>query len=61
MGSRRLAEGGVVIAVEGSGRAADDLAAALASDAGLHPSRRLRTIPIGVDAAGLAAALEGGA
>jgi hypothetical protein len=56
----RLAAGGRVVAVEGSGRAADELAAALAADAGLRASGRLRTIPIGVDAAGLAAALEGG-
>jgi hypothetical protein len=50
----RLAAGHLVVAVEGSGRAADELAA----DEGLRASSRLRVIPLTVDAAGLAAALE---
>jgi SLOG in TRPM, prokaryote len=53
---QRLAAGNVVIAVEGSGRAADELVA----DEGLLASGRLRVIPLGVDDAGIAAAIEGG-
>ncbi|HJP89349.1 MAG TPA: hypothetical protein VJ850_09975 [Candidatus Limnocylindrales bacterium] len=55
----RLAEGGVVIAVEGSGRAADELASALHDDPELRASGRLRTIPLTADAAGLAGVLAG--
>jgi hypothetical protein len=51
----RLAAGHRVIAVGGSGRAADDLAA----DMGLRASGRLVVIPLTVDAQRLAAALEG--
>jgi hypothetical protein len=51
---RRLAEGNVVVTVQGSGRAADELAA----DEGLRASSKLRVIPLTVDAAALAAALE---
>ena len=50
---QRLASGHVVIAVEGSGRAADDLAA----DEGLRASGRLRVIPLTVDEAALSAAI----
>jgi hypothetical protein len=50
----RIAAGHRVIAVEGSGRAADTLA----SDAGLHASGRLRVIPLTADQAAIAAALE---
>ena len=53
----RLAEGHVVVAVAGSGRAADELAAdASASD--LHGSGRLRVIPLSADEATLATVLE---
>lgn len=51
---RRLADGFVVLAVAGSGRTADELAA----DDGLRASGRLRVIPLGIDEPGLAAALE---
>jgi hypothetical protein len=51
----RLAAGHRVIAVEGSGRTADDLAA----DQGLRGSGRLVVVPLTVDARTLAAALEG--
>lgn len=54
---QRLDAGHVVIAVAGSGRAADELA----QDPGLRASRTLRVIPLDVDAAGIAAAIEGGA
>ena len=53
---RRLAAGHPVIAVEGSGRAADDLA----GDEALRASGKLRVIPVSVDGAGLASALGGG-
>lgn len=53
----RLAEGHIVVAVAGSGRAADELAGeAGASD--LHGSGRLRVIPLAADGAALATALE---
>jgi hypothetical protein len=51
---QRLDAGHLVLAVEGSGRAADDLV----SDRALRASRRLRVIPLDVDAPGLAAAIE---
>jgi hypothetical protein len=57
----RLGAGGVVVAVEGSGRAADELARDLRDDSQLRASGRLRTIPLETDQAGLAAALEEGA
>ena len=50
----RIAAGHHVVAVEGSGRAADTLA----SDAGLRASGRLRVIPLTADQAAIAAALE---
>lgn len=50
----RLATGHAVIAVDGSGRAADELAA----DEGLRASGRLRVVPLASDAASLAAVLE---
>lgn len=50
----RLAAGHRVIAVQGSGRAADELAA----DPGLRASGKLRVIPLAVDAASLATAIE---
>jgi hypothetical protein len=50
---QRLASGHPVIAVEGSGRAADDLAA----DEDLRASGRLRVIPLTVDETGLSAAI----
>jgi hypothetical protein len=49
----RLAEGRLVVTVEGSGRAADELAA----DEGLRASGRLRVIPLSADDATLRAAL----
>jgi hypothetical protein len=52
---QRLAAGHSVIAVEGSGRAADDLAA----DAALRASGKLRVMPLTVDDAELARVLEG--
>lgn len=52
---QRLDAGHVVIAVSGTGRVADELAA----DEGLRASGRLRVVPATVDAAGLAAALTG--
>lgn len=51
---QRLDAGYIVVAVEGSGRAAD----ALASDSGLLASGRLRVIPLTADEAAIAAALE---
>jgi len=51
----RLAQGHPVVAVEGSGRAADELAA----DGGLRASGRLRVIPLAVDDAGLEASIGG--
>jgi hypothetical protein len=51
---QRLDAGHLVVAVEGSGRAADTLA----SDAGLRASGRLRVIPLTADQAAIAAALE---
>ena len=53
----RLADGAVVVAVEGSGRAADELVRALDEDPQLRASGRLRTIPLTVDAAGLVGVL----
>jgi TRPM family ion channel len=53
----RLNAGGVVVAVEGSGRAADELARTLDDDPGLRASGRLRTIPLSVDEADLARGL----
>jgi hypothetical protein len=53
---RRLAAGHPVIAVEGSGRAADDLV----GDEVLRTSRRLRVIPVSADEAALASAIDGG-
>jgi predicted Rossmann-fold nucleotide-binding protein len=50
----RLAAGHQVIAVEGSGRAADELVA----DEGLRASGKLRVIPLAVDDASLAASIE---
>ncbi|MGH9886492.1 MAG: hypothetical protein ACREBE_13240, partial [bacterium] len=50
---QRLAIGHPVIAVEGSGRAADDLA----GDKDLRASGRLRVMPLTVDDAALAEAL----
>lgn len=50
----RLAGGHVVLAVEGSGRAADELA----SDEDLRASGRLRVIPLASDTTSLAAVLE---
>lgn len=52
----RLTDGKRVVVVEGSGRAADELAA----DEALRTSGRLRVIPLTADAGGLAAALEEG-
>jgi hypothetical protein len=52
---RRLSDGHLVVAVGGSGRAADELAA----DADLRASGRLHVVPMTVDAQRLAAALEG--
>lgn len=52
---QRLDAGHRVIAVSGTGRAADELAA----DEGLRASGRLQVVPATVDAAGLAAALTG--
>lgn len=51
---RRIADGHLVIAVAGSGRAADELAA----DGTLRASGTLRVIPVTVDESGLAAAIE---
>ena len=51
----RLDGGHPVIVVEGSGRAADELAA----DEGLRASGRLRVVPLTVDDAGLEASLAG--
>lgn len=51
----RLDRGHPVIVVEGSGRAADELAA----DEGLRASGRLRVIPLTVDDAGLEASIGG--
>ncbi|MEO5705099.1 MAG: hypothetical protein ABIZ52_08285 [Candidatus Limnocylindrales bacterium] len=51
---QRIAAGHPVIAVEGSGRAADELA----GDEALRASGRLRVIPMSVDAAGLAGAID---
>lgn len=51
----RLDTGHLVIVVEGSGRAADELAA----DEGLRASGRLRVIPLTVDDAGLEASIGG--
>lgn len=53
--SLRLEQGHPVIVVEGSGRAADELAA----DEGLRASGRLRVIPLSVDDAGLEASIGG--
>jgi hypothetical protein len=50
----RIAAGHDVVAIGGSGRAAD----ALASDARLRASGRLRVIPLTADVAAIAAALE---
>jgi hypothetical protein len=50
----RLATGYRVIAVQGSGRAADELVA----DEGLRASGKLRVIPLAVDDASLAASIE---
>jgi hypothetical protein len=55
----RLASRHVVVAVEGSGRAADELAAALEDDPELRASGRLRTIALAVDEAALARGLDG--
>lgn len=54
----RLADGHIVVAVAGTGRAADELAAEAEPEAGLRPSRRLRVIPLAADESTLAAALE---
>jgi hypothetical protein len=51
----RIAAGHVVVAVEGSGRAADTLA----GDAALRISGRLRVIPLTAEEAAIAAALKG--
>jgi hypothetical protein len=56
---KRLAAGHTVVAVAGSGRAADELAAARMTDGGLRTSGRLRVIPLTADDAALAAALDG--
>ncbi len=53
---RRLADGHVVVAVAGSGRAADELTGDASGD--LRASGRLRVIPLAADEATLAAALE---
>jgi SLOG in TRPM, prokaryote len=53
---QRLIAGHAVIAVAGSGRAADELA----TDEGLRASGRLRVIPLTADEAAIAAALERG-
>lgn len=58
-GRARLAAGHRVVAVAGSGRAADELAATLAADEDLRGSGRLGVISLSIDSAGLAAALEG--
>jgi hypothetical protein len=50
----RLSRGSIVVAVEGSGRAADELAA----DEGLRASGRLRVIPLASDVAAIAGAME---
>ena len=50
----RIGGGHLVVAVAGTGRAADELAA----DEGLHASGRLRVVQLDIDEAGLAAALE---
>jgi SLOG in TRPM, prokaryote len=62
---RRLADGGVVLAVAGSGRAADELASELAAEypgecdeGDLRASGRLQVIPLDADEAAIAAALE---
>lgn len=52
----RIAGGHVVVAVAGSGRTADELAA----DEGLRASGRLRVVPLSADEAALAEAIEGG-
>jgi hypothetical protein len=58
---QRLGAGHTVVAVAGSGRAADELAAdALVADEGLRASGRLRVIPLTADEAAIAAALERG-
>ena len=54
--SMRLGLGHLVVAVAGSGRAADELA----EDPDLPASLRLRVIPVSADAARIAAAFEGG-
>jgi hypothetical protein len=53
---QRMDAGHTVLAVAGSGRAADELAA----DEGLRASGRLRVIPLSADEAAIAAALERG-
>lgn len=53
--ARRLADGHIVVAAAGSGRAADRLAGGRA----LRRSGRLRVVPLDVDRAGLADALGG--
>ena len=53
---QRLGAGHVVVAVEGSGRAADELAA----EEGLRGSGRLRVIPLSADEGTIAAALNVG-
>jgi hypothetical protein len=51
---RRLADGHLVVAVAGSGRAADELA----TERGLPASGRLRVIPVAADQTTVAAALQ---
>lgn len=55
---QRLASGHEVIAVQGSGRSADELATSKADEA-LRASGRLRVMPLTVDAAGFARAVVG--
>lgn len=56
---QRLGTGHVVVAVQGSGRAADELVGEPGADEALRASGRLRVIPLSVDDARLAAAIQG--